>query len=1230
MGNNIDRIASAIENHKDSNVKKISRGLSGGVPVVAILLNPHISCDEQFDLRYIAPGKSGAWVLLAMIAGKKPRVIKFGTKSVIEKEKNNYENKVRDSMPSDIIPDLRGDIECFGEYASIAYHWVGNYDNVLSFRDYFLKESSCDKLIDIIDNLIQELFQWYQPKTGNSLPSDQWKWYSDDITEKIEVKINEWDKGDEAKEKLLNVLNDQDLWRDKLPTTIECSNGVCHGDLNCSNIIIVQKEKSLSSKIIDFASVSDKMTPARDWAKMERDIKLRCLRDSNSDPTKYREFLEKIDTICNNPESLNAENNNLHIEKYYRSISFIRNKYCKNVEHCSDMPYLEYLIYLFCHTLAFVTRDEIKEDSQLQYAVLDSVLRTKDLIDRIISDGKIGIVCQGVKGVSAKNGKAEYDDLKDTPSVVMEVPTVPTVSTLNIAIENYRKKAESLHGVLPVAGFITQLKVPIDIKDIYIPLRAIVDLRGVHEKGKFADAAHAEKILHECDNSLEISLLEAFRQTGQRNQQGIVILGDPGSGKTTHLKRLLLHCLREGPEELHLDANMLPVFLPLRELDDLDKGIDSFIQKQFSSPHLDTPHDFGKELLERGNLLLLFDGLDEVADLKLREKVARWIVDAVACHSTCRFVVTCRFAGYSETVRLSAKFLEMHIRPFNSEQAEAFIRKWYNIVERGLAKDPDQAAGLASEKADNILARLKESDFRAQRVFELTHNPLLLANICLVHRHRGTLPAKRGKLYEECIGILLENWRGAKGITVSVSAQDGCRALQPAAYWLHSEDGRTRATAKELAPHIEPVLKSIKWKKGSASDFLSTIRDESGLLTGWDQDNYGFMHLGFQEYLVAREIRNLAFNNKRVLADIASRFGESWWQEVGLLMLSLEDPLFEPYMREVVKLPAFVNFPNLVDASIEDASEISVKPFIELLEMKPGNEKELWQRQFAALRVLTRLDSEKVDSMKSILLQHPFPEINKWVKDRFILEPSVAIDTKTAEQGGYKLKKIFGGKFIMGSPKSEKGRDDDEGPLHEVSVTDFYIGIYPVTNREYELFLADTPDKKEPEYWGDRRFNRPEQPVVGVSWDDANEYAKWAGLRLPTEAEWEYSCRAKTNTRFYTGNKDTDLDQAGWYCDNSQNQTHPVGEKEPNNFGLYDMHGNVREWCMDWFSENYYDVSKKQGIVENPTGPESGSYRVLRGGSWDYNEQSCRSAYRRYSHPESRSRRIGFRLVFVP
>ena len=160
---------------------------------------------------------------------------------------------------------------------------------------------------------------------------------------------------------------------------------------------------------------------------------------------------------------------------------------------------------------------------------------------------------------------------------------------------------------------------------------------------------------------------------------------------------------------------------------------------------------------------------------------------------------------------------------------------------------------------------------------------------------------------------------------------------------------------------------------------------------------------------------------------------------------------------------------------------------------------------------------------------------------------------------------------------------------------DFYMGRYPVTNAEYARFLKANPDKAEPGLWNDRNFNRPDQPVVGVSWHDAQAFAGWAGLQLPSEAQWEYACRAGTTTEYYTGDSETDLDRAGWYRGNSGGGLHPVGQKEPNAFGLYDMHGNVWEWVEDdW--HNSYDGAPADGSpwLDSPRGSD----RVLRGGSW--------------------------------
>ncbi len=805
------------------------------------------------------------------------------------------------------------------------------------------------------------------------------------------------------------------------------------------------------------------------------------------------------------------------------------------------------------------------------------------------------------------------------------------------ALRDYCEKAISIHEKIPLAGFRTRLRVPIKIENIYVPLRVMIDTRSIG-RSCFADADDAEMQLLKHGRQDEISVPDAFSAASKMNRRGIVILGDPGSGKTTHLKRLLLWCLQGGLSKIGLPENIVPVFLPLRELKDLDKSLDAFIQYQLDQPHLGTPEGFGRRLLKRENLLFLLDGLDEVVDAGQRAKVSRWIDSAATIYKNCYFVVTCRFAGYNDEARLNEDFLEMHMRPMSSEQAEAFVRNWYRIVETsmvGLSKDPEQAKIIADEHAEDLNERLRQPEFRARRVFELTRNPLLLTNICLVHHARGNLPHTRADLYDECTDVLLELWRGSIGLQPKVTAKTGRRVLQPAALWLHKEEGRTRATANELGPVIDPVLKDVGWPFGSSLEFLKAVRDESGLLTGWDQDHYGFMHLGFQEYLAAREIRAKHFEGQPVLQDLASHFGESWWQEVSLLLLALEEPfLFKPFMREVIKQPTFAEHTEIVEMCLDDSIETSTAPFMELLQQSPGKNRNLWERQLVALRIVERLDEEAIEGILPNLKVHPFDQIQNWLKSRKAEEQQDVIISKP---GGYELVKIPGGVFMMGTREEDIpklietfGGDKDwyewQTPQHKVTVPEFYMGKYPVTNEEYGRFLAEHKIE-EPKYWGDRKYNQPKQPVVGVSWDDAQKYAQWAGLQLPSEAQWEYACRAGTTTEFYTGDTEKDLDRAGWYGKNSGDQLHPVGEKEPNAWSLYDMHGNVWEWCEDDWHSDYEGASVNGGAwIDSPRGAN----RVLRGGSWNGGARHCRSADRGRIDPDDRYVDFGFRLLCLP
>ena len=235
---------------------------------------------------------------------------------------------------------------------------------------------------------------------------------------------------------------------------------------------------------------------------------------------------------------------------------------------------------------------------------------------------------------------------------------------------------------------------------------------------------------------------------------------------------------------------------------------------------------------------------------------------------------------------------------------------------------------------------------------------------------------------------------------------------------------------------------------------------------------------------------------------------------------------------------------------------------------------------------------------------------------------------------GVKLEmvKIKAGTFTMGSPEGELGRSSDE-TQHQVTLTkDYWLGKFEVTQAQYEAIMGKNPSC-------DKGSNRP---VDYVSWEDAKEFCnklneRYAGklptgyrFDLPTEAQWEYACRAGTTTALNNGTNLTserewsNLNEVGWHFGNYGSNGHKaVGQKRPNNWGLYDMHGNVSEWCRDWYA--YYT-----GDATDPTGPTDGSARVSRGGSWFDFAKFCRSAYRDDSSPGNRYNRIGFRLALVP
>ena len=258
--------------------------------------------------------------------------------------------------------------------------------------------------------------------------------------------------------------------------------------------------------------------------------------------------------------------------------------------------------------------------------------------------------------------------------------------------------------------------------------------------------------------------------------------------------------------------------------------------------------------------------------------------------------------------------------------------------------------------------------------------------------------------------------------------------------------------------------------------------------------------------------------------------------------------------------------------------------------------------------------------------------------DRKIYVPSTAVDAYKSAQhwsdyadaivveggdatiGGFEMVFVEGGTFTMGAT-AEQGSDaySNESPTHSVTLSSYYIGRYEVTQAQWRAVMGSNPS----------RFTGDNLPVEQVTWNDVQEFITKLNqrtgktFRLPTEAEWEYAARGGNKSKGYKYSGSNTIGDVAWYCNNSSDTTHPVGQKAPNELGIYDMTGNVYEWCQDWYGSYSADSQT------NPTGPSSGSYRVLRGGGWSSNARYCRVSYRSYDNPVNWGSTYGFRLVCV-
>jgi hypothetical protein len=427
----------------------------------------------------------------------------------------------------------------------------------------------------------------------------------------------------------------------------------------------------------------------------------------------------------------------------------------------------------------------------------------------------------------------------------------------------------SQNRYLQMTGFETRVRMPIELERVMVPVRARLT-NYADAESKSISAMHQAEVVQAAHEASVFDFEQAWQDARQKDLKTMVILGQPGSGKTTLLRYLLLGCASDF-KRLGFSRPVVPFFLPLRLVKSNEK-LENAIDRILETERLGLPAKCFERDLRRGDALLLFDGLDEVASAAEREKIARWLQQQRRRFRDCVTVVTSRFAGYVGAARLDVPHVELALERFRADEIKGFLQQWYETVEVALGEDNDfyrqRGRHTATELAERII---DEPDILA-----LATNPLMLQIIALVHRDRGTLPDRRVELYDECTNVLLEHWDRAKGgIDLPLTAREARRVLEPVAYWLHQVPERRYAGAKMLIPHIDKGLAKLGKQKISAADFLEIIRDRSGLFVGYGVDEYGFQHLSFQEYLAANQVpRDNAYKK------LVRQYGESWWQEV--------------------------------------------------------------------------------------------------------------------------------------------------------------------------------------------------------------------------------------------------------------------------------------------------------------------------------------------------------------
>jgi hypothetical protein len=417
------------------------------------------------------------------------------------------------------------------------------------------------------------------------------------------------------------------------------------------------------------------------------------------------------------------------------------------------------------------------------------------------------------------------------------------------------------HRTFDVKGLTTQSVYSLEIEQVY------VDLSIQPNQVTAASSSIIQKI-----SSASGRGMWDFLASVQLKSQNFAIIGSPGSGKTTLLKHITLALAAHNG--IYNAQKYIPVLLFIRDHAELigaketvSVSLEDVILESINRMGIPAPVDWFKRVLAAGRCLVLFDGLDEVADANLRRKVASWVQDQTTAYGANRFILTSRPFGYKSNPIAGVTVLE--VRPFSLDQVRNFVNRWYLANEVMSAQKNDEGVRIAArEAAEKLLQRLRSTP----ALLDLAVNPLLLTMITTVHRYRGSLPGRRVELYSEICDVFLGKRQEARGLILELTPAQKKRVLQPLAFHMMCHEKR-EISLEEASKAIQASLTLVN-PNMTCNEFLEMIENSSGLLLQREAGVFNFAHLTFQEYLAASHIME-----GQLESELVKQVGLSWWHE---------------------------------------------------------------------------------------------------------------------------------------------------------------------------------------------------------------------------------------------------------------------------------------------------------------------------------------------------------------